>query len=73
MGAADSYAAYCLDEACMYILCRIEQDGALPVALEREIIPKNNMETINELMKQKGVCHYDYRRNSGGISDNFNQ
>lgn len=68
---ADSYAAYCLDEACMYILCRIEQDGALPAMLEREIYPKNNTDMINGLIKQKGVLHYDYRRNGGGLSDSI--
>lgn len=69
---ADSYAAYCLDEACMYILCRIEQDGVLPAALEQEILPRNNSDMINDLMNQKGVRHYDYRRNGSGISDHFN-
>lgn len=65
----DDYAAYCLDEACMYILCRIEQDGRLPRALERLTEPESNADTVEKLKKMKGVLHIDHRRHGSRLSD----
>jgi len=69
VGVEDPYAAYCLDEACMYILCRIESDGRLPRSLERLSEPRGNGATVAGMINTKGVEHHDYRRNRFGISD----
>lgn len=71
VGVDDPYAAYCLDEACMYILCRIEADGRLPRSLERLSEPHGNADAVHGLINTKGVEHHDYRRNSVGISEAF--
>jgi len=65
----EQYAAWCLDEACMYILCRIESEGRLPRALQRLSEPSGNAGTVNGLINTKGVEHHDYRRNGIGVSD----
>ena len=65
----DGYAAYCLDEACMYILCRIAEDGRLPRSLERLTEPRSNAETVERFKKMKGVLHIDHRRNGGRLPD----
>lgn len=67
----DAYAAWCLDEACMYILCRIEADGRLPRSLERLSQPRSNADAVLGLINTKGVEHHDYRRNDIGISESF--
>jgi len=69
VGVDDPYAAYCLDEACMYIQCRIEADGRLPRSLERLSEPRSNTDAVLGMINTKGVEHHDYRRNSIGISD----
>lgn len=72
VGVTDPYPAYCLDEACMYILCRIEADGRLPRALERLAEPRGNTAAVAEMINTKGVVHHDYRRNGIGISETVN-
>lgn len=62
----DSYAAYCLDEACMYALCRIEQDGRLPDTLCGT--PDSNRGTLERLRNMRGVSFVDKRRNNRGVS-----
>ncbi|MBE6760228.1 MAG: hypothetical protein E7554_09135 [Ruminococcaceae bacterium] len=69
LGVEDPYAAWCLDEACMYIMCRIENDGRLPRPLQRLSEPRGNSAAVLGMINTKGVEHHDYRRNSGGISD----
>ena len=71
LGVSEDYAAWCLDEACMYILCRIEQDGRLPSSLESCTLPRSNRETIGGLRGMKGVDFIDKRGNNRGIPDNF--
>jgi len=68
LGVEDSYAAYCIDEAYMYILCRIEQEDRLPPVLEKAARPKNNARTVERLCTMKGVTHIDHRRNGGSVS-----
>lgn len=68
-GVEDSYAAFCLDEACMYILCRIESEGKLPRSLERLTEPRGNSAAVAGMINRKGVEHHDYRRNNIGLSD----
>ena len=65
----DPYAAYCLDEALMYILCRIEQDGRLPRKIEKMTEPDSNLETVRQLEFYGGVAPIDYRRNNSCLSD----
>lgn len=69
----DPYAAYCLDEACMYIMCRIEEDGRLPRAMERMTEPDSNRQTVEKLRHTGGVKHIDFRRNNIGLSGAGNQ
>ena len=73
LGVDDGYAGYCIDEACMYILCRIEQDGRLPRALERLAQPQSNKAAVETLSNRKGVLSIDYRRNGSGVSDTGNK
>jgi len=65
----DAYTAYCLDEACLYIQCRIENEGRLPRALEKFTEPQSNAETVQNLINKGGVGHNDYRRNDSRKSD----
>jgi len=69
VGVDDPYAAYCLDEACMYILCRIESDGRLPRSLERLSEPRSNCGAVAGMINTKGVKHHDYRRNGFSLSE----
>ncbi len=69
IGVDDPYAAYCLDEACMYILCRIEADGRLPRSLERLSLPRDNADAVASMINTKGVKHRDYRRNNFRLSE----
>ena len=69
LNVEDPYAAWCLDEACMYILCRIESEGRLPRTLQKLSEPAGNYAAVQDLIKTKGVEHHDYRRHSLGISD----
>ena len=73
VGETDVYAAYCLDEACMYILCKIDEEGRLPQKLESAIEQKNkprgNAETIHALRGFKGVHYIDQRGNHRRLSD----
>lgn len=69
VGVDDPYAAYCLDEACMYILCRIENEGRLPRPLERLSEPRSNADAVAGMINTKGVKHRDYRRNSLSLSE----
>lgn len=71
VGVDDPYAAWCLDEACMYILCRIETEGRLPRSLERLSEPRSNSDAVLGMINTKGVEHHDYRRNSVGVSEAF--
>lgn len=64
----DPYAAYCLDEAVLYIMCRIEQEGRLPRTLERMTEPVSNRQTVEQLINKGGVKHVDLRRNDSRIS-----
>lgn len=57
----DAYAAYCLDEACLYIQCRIENEGRLPRAIEKLTEPQSNAETVQNLINKGGIGHSDYR------------
>jgi len=68
LGLDDPYAAYCLDEAVLYILCRIEEDG-LPRSLERMTEPDSNRQMVEKLKDTGGVKHIDLRRNNSGLSD----
>lgn len=70
-GVEDPYAAWCLNEACMYILCRIDTDGRLPRSLERLSEPQGNAGAVSGLINTKGVVHHDYRRNGIGLSEAF--
>jgi len=63
----DPYAAYCLDEAVLYIMCRIEESG-LPRALEMMTEPDSNRQTVEQLKNTGGVEHIDLRRNNSRIS-----
>ena len=72
LGVEEPYAAYCIDEACMYILCRIENEGRLPRSLERLSEPLGNAETVSGMINSKGVEHHDYRRNGIGVSQAVN-
>ncbi|MBQ4313584.1 MAG: hypothetical protein IJC18_05165 [Clostridia bacterium] len=65
----DPYAAFCLDEACMYVMCRIEEDGKLPRAIEKLTEPQSNAQTVEIMKSTKGVLHIDYRRNGCRLSD----
>ena len=65
----DPYAAFCLDEACMYVMCRIEEDGKLPRAIEKLTEPQSNAQTVEIMKSTKGVLHIDYRRNGRRLSD----
>ena len=65
----DPYAAFCLDEACMYIMCRIEEEGKLPRAIEKLTEPQSNAQTVEIMKSTKGVLHIDYRRNGRRLSD----
>jgi len=69
VGVEDPYAAYCLDEACMYIMCRIESEGRLPRSLERLSEPRSNADAVAGMINTKGVKHRDYRRNGFGLSE----
>ena len=69
LGVEEPYAAWCLDEACMYILCRIENEGRLPRSLQRLSEPASNRAAVLGMINTKGVEHHDYRRNGIGISD----
>ena len=64
-GVSDQYAAWCLDEACMYLMCRIEQEGTLPPGLAAGTCG----ETAEALGGMKGVKVIDKRRNGGGVPD----
>ena len=65
----DAYAAYCLDEACLYIQSRIEIEGRMPRALEKLAEPQSNAETVQKLINSRGVDHNDYRRINIRASD----
>lgn len=71
LGIDEGYAAWCLDEACLYILCRIDQDGQLPPSLETSTLPRSNREAIGALRGVKGVDFIDKRGNNRGIPDPF--
>lgn len=73
LGVEDGYAGYCIDEACMYILCKIDEDGRLPKSLECLVQPQSNISTIEALTNRKGVLSIDYRRNGSGIPDSGNR
>lgn len=70
-GVRDEYAAYCLDEACMYILCKIEEDGCLPKKLESNMMPRSNHDFIRSLRNVKEVKTIDQRGNDSGLSHPF--
>lgn len=61
LGVQEPYAAYCIDEVCMYMLCRIEQDGKLPRAMERMSEPTDNTHTVERLMQSRSVARFDRR------------
>ena len=66
---SDPYEAYCLDEACLFVQCRIEQDGRLPRKLEKMTEPLSNADTVRQLTRYGGVTPIDLRRNDSLISD----
>ncbi len=68
LGVNDAYAAYCIDEAVLYIMCRIEEEGRLPRSLERMTEPDSNRETVKQLMNTGGVEHIDLRGNNSRLS-----
>ena len=63
----EPFAAYCIDEAVSWALCRIEQDGRLPRAFDDMLAADNGAAELYKDMK--GVRFNDYRRNSRGLSD----
>ncbi len=65
LGVEDTYTAYCLDEACMYALCKLEEIGRLPDSL----LPKSSATAVSQMKSMKGVTFIDYRRNGGCLSD----
>ena len=67
IGGLGGYEAWCIDEACLYILCKIEQDGTLPAPLEKTVMPQDNLGTIKSISGMKGVNFIDKRRNNSCI------
>lgn len=63
----DPYTAYCIDEACCYALCAIEEKGSLPAELER-FVSGGAADPLTKYKNMKGVDFIDNRRNRGGIS-----
>lgn len=69
LGLRDDYERWCVDEACMYLLCRIEQDGRLPKALSREGCGADNARTVSLLSARRGVRSVDLRTRSAESRD----
>lgn len=64
----EPYAAYCIDEACSYALCKIEESGRIPAQFEKSIAG-TGYNTAMKYKNMKGVDFIDHRRYSGGLSD----
>ena len=62
----EPYAAYCIDEACCYALCKIEETGRLPVELEKSVAGGAS-DPVTKYRNMKGVDFIDHRRNHRGI------
>lgn len=57
---ADSYTAWCFDEAVLYILSKIEGCGEIPdLWLEQD-----NKTAVASMLQRKGVIFNDRRRNN---------
>ena len=67
MRVDEPYAAYCIDEACCYALCKIEENGRLPAELERSVAG-NSSDPVSKYKNMKGVDFIDHRRNRRGVS-----
>lgn len=58
VGVENSYDAYCLDEACTYAMCLVEEGR----------MPGGNEQTVKQLIGMKGVEFIDRSRNNKGLS-----
>lgn len=64
----EPFAAYCIDEAVSYAMCRIDEDGRLPHAFDRTLALSGG-ELASHYHNMKGVRIDDLRRNDSRVSD----
>ena len=67
LGVADPFAAYCVDEACCYALCKIEESGRLPAELEKQT-SGSGCDPVSKYKNMRGVDVIDLRRDRRGVS-----
>ncbi len=65
MGITDSYTAWCFDEACLYMMSKLEDTGEIPDAWRQ----CDNKTAVASMLQRRGVIFNDRRRNDKRKSD----
>ncbi len=65
MGISDSYTAWCFDEACLYLISKIEETGEVPDVWQE----CDNKTAVASMLQRRGVIFNDRRRNDKRKSD----
>lgn len=67
MGISDSYTAWCLNEAALYIRGKLAETGTLPAQWESGA--SDNRSAVSQMLRHRGVIFNDKRRNDRRDTD----
>lgn len=65
LGIIDVYTAYCLDEACAYIISKIQKGEEPDFNIQKESLEKQHYSSLRDMYNSMGFKNGSYKKSLG--------